>query len=119
MKTRTPPPSGFYATPAHVALWIQRRGPDFARSIRLPLIVSPDSFINGRAGIQWSPRIHNALSLACLVRRNCARGAERGTLGDYLRRYGNGGATSNERDRAPVYARWVRGLDRAERRARA
>jgi hypothetical protein len=115
MKTRTPPPSGFYPTPAHVALWIQRRGPAFARPIRLPLVVSPDSFINGRAGIQWSTRTHNALSLACLVRRNCKSGAQPGTLGDYLRAYG-GTATSTERDRAPIYARWVRNLNRAEAR---
>lgn len=114
MKTRHSPPSGFYPTPAHVALWVQRKGPAFARSIRLPLVVSPDSFINGRAGIQWSTRIHNALSLACLVRRNCKSGAQSGTLGEYLRNYRGG--SIHERDRGPVYARWVRNLNRAEAR---
>ncbi len=107
----------FRPTVAHFARWADRHRPKWAQGLTLPIAgLDVDALINARAGIRFPNNVHNALSLALLARRNCETGAQSGTFGDFLRTFRDGSAAASCK-RGHIFARWVRGLDRANARA--
>lgn len=103
----------FVATSSHLALWVERNKPAWARDIVLPVRATVHGIINKRAGIKHEISISNAEALLPMIVR---RGKREGlSLRYILATWDNDGPCESTK-RARYYHRWARGIIRGEAR---